>query len=234
MEALPVVEKRQPRETALQRFARQSGEFATSLARMAFMAAVLTPLLLAAVLTVDIPMRAFDWPFGAASSVRPSNWLTWGGFVMGLAPFLAVLFARKYGGDEASRAVTASWGLAALAVFAEFSYLAPALEASDLPGVRFTVAFVASAMAAQYMAANIYDIARGGGRWWRAPLFASLGGFLTYAVVYFPAVYWGAGVPWLNWMIGDFAIKALSAFAFLGVYRALRKPLRPSGGYGGR
>lgn len=234
MEAMRAVERRQAKETPLQRLARQSGDAVSALARLAIMALFLTPLLLGAVLTLDIPLRSFDWIFGSAIVVRPSNWLTHGGFIMGLAPLIAILFARKYGGDEASRAVTAAWGLAAVAVLAELSYLAPSLGEADLPGVRFTVAFVAAAMAAQYMAANIYDVTRGGGRWWRAPLYGGLAAALTYAFIYFPALYFGSGVPWLSWMIGDIAIKTVCAVAFLAVYGVMRRSLRPSGGYGGR
>jgi len=228
-----IVEKHNPRETAVERFARQSASFAVSLSRMAMLAAMLAPVLLASILTVDIAMHLFDAFAGDAVAARPSNWLSRGGFIMSFAPLAVILFARKYGGDEASRAVTASWGLVALAVFAELSYLAPSLEGGDLPSLRFTLAFTASAMAAQYMAASVYDISRGGGRWWRAPLYGALIGYLTYVVIYFPWVYFGTGVPWLNWMIGDFAIKALIALCFLPVYGVLRNALRPKGGYGG-
>lgn len=234
MEAMRAVEKRQPTETAMQRLVRQSGEAATLFARLGFLAALMTPLLLVSILTVDMPLRSFDWIFGGAISVRPSNWLTIGGFTMSFAPFLAILFARKYGGEEASRAITASWGLAAVIVFIELSYLAPVLEDSDLPGVRFTVVFVAAAMASQYVAANLYDVMRGGGRWWRAPLFAGVVGAVTYALMYFPGLYIGEDAPWLSWLIGDIAIKTCAAVAFLTVYGFLRKSLKPKGGYGGR
>ncbi|MHA7871133.1 MAG: VUT family protein [Hyphococcus sp.] len=227
------VERRQPTETAMQRLARKSGELATSVARLAMLSVVLTPILLVSFLTADLPMRLFDGLAGGDIAIRPSNWLTRGGFVMALGPLMIILFARKYGGEEASRAVTASWGLAAIAVFAELSYLAPALEDGDMPPVRFTVAFVASAMMAQYFAASFYDVMRGGARWWRAPLISALSAYGVGALIFFPSVYWGAGLPWLNWMIGDFAIKALVAFAFLPFYAALRRPLRPRGGFGG-
>lgn len=234
MEASTVVEKHRPRETALQRLVRQTGELAAALSRMGLLAAILTPVLLLAFLTVDLPLRVFDGLAGGDAALRPSNWLSRGGFLMASAPLIAILFARKYGGEEASRAVTAAWGLAALAVFAELSYLAPALEAGDMPPARFAVVFVASAMAAQYIAVNIYDVARGGVRWWRAPLFAALGGYLVHAVIYFPGVFFGAGAPWLSWMIADIAVMALVALAFLPLYALLRKRLKPKGGYGGK
>lgn len=229
-----VVEKHQSRETAMQRMARHSGALFAALVQLAALAAMLLPVLLASMLTVDIPVYVFDRFVGDAIASRPSNWLSQGSFIMAFVPLIVILFARRYGGDEASRAVTAAWGLAAVAVFAELSYLAPVLESSDFPSVRYTVSFTASAMAAQYIAASVYDIARGGGFWWRAPLYGALAGYLAYGVIYFPAVYWGTGAPWFNWMVGGFAIHTVLAFAFLGVYRVLRTPLRPRGGFGGR
>ncbi|MBL4619019.1 MAG: hypothetical protein GXP04_03180 [Alphaproteobacteria bacterium] len=233
MEATAAVERRQPRETALQRLARQIGEFGLALGRLALLAVVLTPILLVSFLTIDLPVHALDGLFGADAALKPSNWLTRGGFVMAFAPFIAILFARKYGGDEASRVVTAAWGLAALAVFAELSYLTPTLVEGDMPSVRFTVVFVSSAMAGQYFAASAYDILRGGLRWWRAPLIAALSSYVVQGLIYFPGVYLGASDPWLNWMVGDFAIKAAIALGFLPVYAALRKTFKPKGGYGG-
>lgn len=233
MEASAAVEKHQIQETAVQRLGRMTGEFLASLGRMAALTAIMTPLLLASFLTADLPMRAFDGFFGVEVGLRPSNWLSWGGFIIAFAPLVGILIARKYGGDEASRAVTAAWGVAAIAVFAELSYLAPALNAGDMPPARFAVAFVASAMAAQYVAVSAYDVARGGGRWWRAPLFGAICGYVIYALVYFPGVMWGSGLPWLNWMVSGFAINMLVAASFLPVYAVLRKTLRPKGGFGG-
>ena len=234
MEGSAAVEKRHTRETALQRLMRQSGEFAAAFGRLALLAVALTPILLTSFLTLDLPMRTFDGLFGAEAALRPSNWLSYGVFIMMLAPLMVIFFARKYGGDEASRAITAAWGVAAIAVFAELSYLAPALEEGDMPPVRFTVVFVAAAMAAQYMAASVYDIARGGDKWWRAPLYGALAGNLTFSLIYFPGVFWGAVAPWLNWAVVGLAVQMLVTGGFLPVYAWLRRPLRPAGGFGGR
>lgn len=229
-----VSERHTPRETAMERLGRQTAEFFGSLGRMLVLAGILSVILLFSFLTIDLPVRIFDRFFAGAEAIRPSNWLTVGGLWIAAAPLAAILFTRKYGGDEANRAVTAAWAFAAFAVFVEISFLAPLLEEGDLPAVRFVVALVAANMAAQYLAVSVYDVARGGGRWWRAPLFAAIGANLIHAVIYFPYVYWGADAPWANWMVTDFAIRMLLAIAFLPLYAMLRKSLRPSGGYGGR
>lgn len=234
MEATSAVEHRRPiRETPAQKLARETAAFARGLLRMIVLAAVLSPVLLFAFLTVDIPVRSFDNLFDVAA-LKPGNWLTIGGVIIALGAPLSVLMTRRFGGDEASRAVTAAWGVAAIASLAELSYLAPVLESSDFPSVRFVVAFVSSAMVGQYLAIGVYDVTRGGGRWWRAPLIALLSGYAAHSLIYFCVAYWSAPAPWFNWMVSDFAVKALTAFAFLPVYKFLQKPLRPTGGYGGR
>ena len=97
----------------------------------------------------------------------------------------------------------------------------------------FTIGFVASAMAAQYIAVNVYDVARGGDNWWRAPFYGALAGYLAHILIYFPVAFWGRGLPWHNWMVGDLALKATMAFMFVGVYGVLRRRLKPQGGLGG-
>ncbi|MEX0644862.1 MAG: hypothetical protein WD076_06110 [Parvularculaceae bacterium] len=234
MEVSVAVEQRRPiRETPAQRFGREFAQFFTSIARMAMLALLLMPVLLAAFLTVDMPIRAFDQNFDV-DMAKPSHWLNLGGLFMAMGAPLAILFARRYGGDEASRAVTAAWGLAAVVTFAELSYLAPTLAAEDFPNVRFVVAFVASAMIGQFIAVGIYDVIRGGGPWWRAPAIAALFGFGAQVIAYFPVAYWGSSAPWFNWMIADFAVKAIVVFAFLPVYWLLQKSFRPLAGLGGR
>ena len=196
------------------------------------LAGLFLPIILVSFLTVDIPVKEIDHLF-SSGLLKPSNWFTKGGFAMALAPLAGILVARRYGGDEASRAITAAWGVAAITVVAELAYLAPILEDGDFPSSRFVVAFVASAMAGQFLAVTTYDVMRGGGTWWRAPFFAALIGYGAQAVIYYPSVYWGVGAPWPNWMVTDFAIKSIFAFLLLPVYWRLRRSLRPRGGFGG-
>ena len=233
MEHVEAVENHRERETPLQRLFRNFHEFGVALLRTFLLSAIFVPVLLASFLTLDLPFRPFDRFFPEAI-VRPSTWLSWGVVIMALGPLISILFARRYGGDEASRVVTASWGVAALLVFAEISYLAPQLDASDFPSITFVTAFVVSSMAAQFMAPAVYDVIRGGGEWWRAPLYSAMCGFAVGSVIYFPWVYWGVGAPWPNWLVGDLSVKLLMAFGFLPVYFFLRRNLRPRGGFGGR
>ena len=226
------VERHSPRETPLERFFRSILEFSVSFLRTFALAAVFTPVLLVAFLTLDIPVRVFDRFFNAPA-LKPGAWLTWGSVVMAIGPMLSILMSRRFGGEEASRVVTASWAIAALAVFAEISYLAPTLVAGDFPSPTFIMTFVGAAMLSQYVAAAAFDVTRGGGQWWRAPLYSLMAAYALGSALYFPIVYWNAGAPWANWLVSDLAVKLLMAFSFLPIYWRLRKTLKPRGGFGG-
>lgn len=232
MEVSDVVEQHNSKETPLQRLQRSLVEFGISLARTFVLAAIFVPILLIAFLTVDLPFRGLD-RFFLEPALRPSIWLSWGNLIMALGPLVAVLFSRRHGGEESSRVITASWGVAALLVFAEISYLAPSLENGDFPSAKFVTVFVISAMGAQFLSASIYDVIRGGGGWWRAPLYSVMIGYTFGGMVYFPVLYWGSGAPWPNWLISDLGVKLLIALAFLPFYYFMRRSLRPRGGFGG-
>lgn len=225
-------ERRAVKETPAQKLIRLFREFLIALTRTGILAAIFLPLFLASLLSIDLPIQDLDH-FFQAPETKPSNWLSWGGIFMALAPLLGILMARRFGGDEASRAVTAAWGVAAVAVVAELTYLAPVLEDGDFPSSRFAVAFVAAAMAGQFFAISVYDVTRGSGAWWRPPLYSALSGFGVQAIIYYPAVYWQSGAPWPNWMVADFALKCAMVFVFLPIYWQMRRTLRPRGGFGG-
>jgi uncharacterized PurR-regulated membrane protein YhhQ (DUF165 family) len=233
LEFATAVETRRPiKETPLERLGREARRFGASLVRVALLAGLLIPVLLFSFLTVDIPFRGFDHFFGL-SPVKPGNWLSAGYFAIAAGPAIAILIARRFGGEEASRVITAAWAVAAFAAFAGFSYLSPQLEDGDMPSVAFMIAFVGSSILSQFVAAAIYDLTRGGGAWWRAPFFASLCAYLTQTFLYFPIAYWTSVAPWMNWMVEDIGLKAFVIVAFLGVYRVLMKKLKPRGGFGG-
>ena len=232
MEVSVAVENRRPHETPMQRLLRAVQEFFSGLLRTALLAACLFPIIFMAFLTVDIPVKGYDHWF-QSTALKPGNWLSTGGLLLNLAPMIVVLVARRFGGEEASRAVIAAWGLAAIAAFAEFTYLAPQLEGVEFPGLNFLIAFVAAAMSGQLFTAAVYDLTRGGGAWWRAPFYGLLSGYFLHVLLYYPIAYWTSKAPWPNWAVTDFAIKAVMASLFVALYYLLRKKIKPRGGFGG-
>lgn len=233
MDIIEAVEHRRPvRETPLERLGREFAKFLAGLARLSALSALLLPILVLSFMTVDLPIYAFDHFFDM-QSLKPSRWLSVGLAFMAMAPLLVILIARRFGGEEASRVVTASWAIAALGAFAGISYLAPTLVDGDLPGVAYVAGFVGAGVMSQYAAAALYDLTRGRENWWRAPLYAAISGYILHTLLYFPTVYWASNAPWANWMVVALFFEAALAAAFLGPYRLLRRSLRPRGGYGG-
>lgn len=233
MEVAAATEQRRPiKETPLERLRRETAALVGSLARTIGLSLVLLPLLLAGLLTIDIPVHALDH-YASNAVLRPSQWLTRGGVLLALAPMLVVLFARRYGGDVAASVVTTAWTFCALLAFAEIAYLAPQLNETDFPKTQFVIGVVSSAMVSQYVAAGVYDVIRGGGRWWRAPLYALLIAFGIQLVIYYPIVYCGANVPSAHWFVAEFSVKAAMSLGFLALYFLLRHRLKPKRGFGG-
>lgn len=235
-EAMEPPEHRERRARSLtvrEKFLQELRDGLINTGRTLTMAAVLTPLIIAAFLTLDIPVRVFDGLFSLILSAKPSVWMTWGHMFIAFALGVTILFTRRHGGDMASRAVMVAWILVAIAIVFELSVLAPVIERGDFPSARFAGAFVASAMLGQLFAAAFYDVARGGGAWWRAPFYSALLGFAVTTAIYFPTAYWHTSLPWAAWLVGDLMVKTLIALAFLPVYALLRRRLKPRGGYGG-
>ena len=228
-----VTENRQERLTALQRLSRNSAEIGNAAVRLGAVAGLIGGTMAVALLLIDVPFRGFDRFFAPDTPLRPSTWLTSGLIVMAISPLIAILCARKLGGDETSRGITAGWSVLAVGVFLELSYLAPVLETGDFPPLRFLLVFIIAAMSSQYMAASIYDVARGGDRWWRAPFYSALGAHLTFSFVYFPGIFVGWRVPWANWLVTYVALAIALSLAFLPIYAFMRASLKPRGGFGG-
>lgn len=232
-EALGVepVEKKPDEQSPAARAAERALAALRALARIGVLSAFLTPLLLIAILTLDIPFRAFDIFPPAERYLNPSSWLTWGQMLMALSFLVVNLASRRFGENYALAMVAASWTIAAAATLGFVTYLAPALEAGDLPSPRFTASFVAAWMLAHFVCLSVYEITRGV-IWWRAPFYGAVWGGGAYAAVYFPLLYFGTGAPWPNWMLTDFTIKVAIAGALLLPYRWLRRIVRPLPGYG--
>ena len=114
MEVAVAVEQRRPvRETPAERLVRAIQTFFAGVLRTALLAALLTPFIALSFLTVDLPVRALDH-LSDIPGLKPGNWLTWGGLWMAGVAMAAVLMTRRFGGEEAGRALMAAWGLAAV------------------------------------------------------------------------------------------------------------------------
>ena len=189
------------------------------------------PLLLAAIVTLDLPIGWFDG-WAPSAGFRASNWLSRGEVLLTASVFLLILMTRRYGSVIVGRVQGLSWLLAVGISALMLVYLAPDLSQADMPRGRYVLGVVVSWFFGQTVAVQTYDAVRGG-RWWRAPFYGALFGLLAQVLIFFPVAYGNAAVPWGRWMLLDFSIKVLAAAAFLGLYWLLRRRIAPRGGLGG-
>lgn len=219
--------------TPAQKFLRRLQSVLSAFLRIGSFAIFLLPIFITAFLTLDLPFRAFDF-FGPNNDIlNPSRWLTAGQMVMLLSFLVLNLASRRYGEGVATWVALTAWVAAAVLLLAGLSYLAPALDETDMPPVRFIVSFVVAWMLAQFVCVSVFDLTRGT-EWRRAPLYGNIAGGLAFVIVYFPALYWDTGAPWANWMLFDAVIKTGFAFMSLGPYWLLRRAVRPVPGLGGK
>ena len=189
------------------------------------------PLLLAALVTLDLPLGWFDG-WASRDGLKASNWLSRGEALLTLSVGLLIVMTRRYGALLVARVQGLSWLLAIGVAAMMLVYLAPDLTQEDMPPGRYVVGVVFSWYLGQHVAITVYDAVRGG-RWWRAPFYAALFGLAIQSVTFFPIAYGGAGVPIAAWMLSDLCLKVLASAAFLGPYWLLRRRITPRGGLGG-
>ena len=213
------------------RMLRALARFLERLVIVSGLSVFLLPLLLAALITLDLPIGWFDG-WAPSDGLRASNWLSRGEGLLTASVFLLILMTRRYGAIIVGRVQGLSWLLAVGIAALMLVYLAPQLSQSDMPRGRYVIGVVVSWFIGQQVAIQTYDSLRGG-LWWRAPFYGALFGLLAQVLVFFPVAYGGSGVPWGRWMLLDYSIKVLAAGAFLVLYRLLRRRIAPRGGLGG-
>lgn len=134
-----------------------------------------------------------------------NDWLTWGAITYPFAFLVSELANRAHGPGHARRI---AWVGFAVAVAASL-LLAP---------LRIAVASGAAFLCSQLLDIHVFDRLRQG-RWWRAPLFATL-----LAAVLDTALFWSIGfageeLPWITWAIGDLGVKLAMGVSLLLPFR---------------
>ena len=222
---------RSAERTLKARMLRALARFLERLVIVSGLSVFVLPLLLGAIVTLDLPIGWFDG-WAPSPGFRASNWLSRGEVLLTGSVFLLVLMTRRYGSALVGRVQGLSWLLAIGISALMLIYLAPDLTQDDMPRGRYVLGVIVSWFFGQQVAIQTYDAVRGG-LWWRAPFYGALFGLLAQVLVFFPVAYGDAAVPWGRWMLLDFSIKVLAAAAFLLLYGVLRRRIAPRGGLGG-
>ena len=136
-----------------------------------------------------------------------NDWLTWGAFTYPVAFLVSELVNRRFGPALARRVAWVGFAVAVLASL----WLAPA---------RIALASGAAFIASQLLDIRVFDRLRAG-RWWRAPLVATLAAAVLDSAVFWGIGFAGTGGPWVTWALGDLAVKLAVGACMLLPFRLL-------------
>ncbi len=163
-----------------------------------------TPALLA---TAALAMAAVVLASNILVQYPLNDWLTWGAFTYPVAFLVSDLVNRRHGPQLARRI---AWVGFAVAVAASL-VLAPARIAAA-SGLAFLLS--------QWLDIGVFHRLRSG-RWWRAPLVATLAAAVLDTAVFWGVAFAGSDLPWVTWAAGDLAVKLAVGVLMLLPFRLL-------------
>lgn len=134
-----------------------------------------------------------------------NDWLTWGAITYPFAFLVSELVNRSFGPQQARRV---AWVGFAVAVAASLVLAPP----------RIALASGAAFIASQWLDIGVFHRLRAG-RWWRAPLVATLLAACLDTFLFWSIAFAGAAEPWVTWALGDLGVKLVLGVALLLPFR---------------
>ena len=134
-----------------------------------------------------------------------NDWLTWGAITYPFAFLVSELANRAHGPAHARRIAYVGFAVAVVASL----LLAPA---------RIALASGLAFACSQLLDIHVFHRLRNG-RWWRAPLIATLLAALLDTAVFWSIAFAGEDLPWVTWAIGDLGVKLAMGILLLLPFR---------------
>ena len=158
--------------------------------------------------------------------------LTWGAFSYPVAFLVTDTTNRIYGTHAARRVVYVGFtlgvilslltaiGIASEVAEAEGITLLTALTTNEdaFAMLRISLASGTAFIIGQMLDIAIFDKLRAAA-WWKAPTVSSFFGSISDTAIFFSLAFAASGLPWMNWALGDFAIKLLMVAMLLYPFR---------------
>ena len=154
-----------------------------------------------------LAMAAVVYASNRLVEIPINDWLTWGAFSYPVAFLVTDLVNRRAGPRAAMRVVWAGFALG----------VALSLALAD---ARIALASGTAFLVAQSLDVRVFDALRGRA-WWLAPGASSVAGSALDTALFFSIAFAGSGLPWVQWAVGDLAVKLAMACLALGPYRLL-------------
>ncbi len=143
-----------------------------------------------------------------------NDWLTWGALTYPVAFLVTDVTNRRFGPQSARRVVYVGF---ALAVVLSIVLASP----------RIALASGSAFLIAQTLDIQVFDRLRDR-VWWLPPLVSSLLGSALDTALFFTLAFYGTGLPWVGWGIGDFGVKVTVALLLLPAFRLLVRGRDPA------
>lgn len=134
-----------------------------------------------------------------------NDWLTWGAITYPFAFLVSELANRAHGPAHARRIAYVGFAVAVTASMA----LAP-LRIALASGLAFACS--------QWLDIHVFHRLRRG-RWWRAPLVATLLAAMLDTAVFWSIGFAGEDLPWVTWALGDLGVKLAMGVGLLLPFR---------------
>ncbi len=144
-----------------------------------------------------------------------NNWMTWGSLSYPVTYLVTDLTNRHQGAAAARRVVYVGFAVGApLSIW----LASPRLAAASLS------AFLVSQLLDVWLFSRLRRRLL---RWWQAPLASPLLASMPDTALFFAMAFAGSALPWVQWALGDYAVKVLMGITLLGPFRVLagRAPL---------
>lgn len=156
-------------------------------------------------IVVQYPVQAV-LPLGSVT-VDLAELLTYGAFTYPIA-FLVTDTTNRLFGAKAAR----------LVVYAGFAF--GVLLSLIFAEPRIAIASGSAFLIAQLLDVYVFDRLRKGS-WWQAPVISSLLGSAVDTALFFSIAFYGTGLPWHTWAMGDFVAKVLMIAVLLYPFKIL-------------
>ncbi|MDW3206415.1 MAG: queuosine precursor transporter [Alphaproteobacteria bacterium] len=158
-------------------------------------------IILASNFLVEIPVQ------GQVGGIDLSQWITYGAVTYPIA-FLVTDTTNRLFGAAAARAVVL------------FGFVVGVVLSLILADPRIAAASGSAFLIAQLLDVFVFDKLRRQ-TWWQAPFVSSFVGSAIDTALFFSIAFFGTGLPWVTWALGDFWIKLAMATLLLPVFRVL-------------
>ena len=170
----------------------------------------------------------------AGRRINLADLLTWGAVTYPVA-FLVTDTANRVHGQQAARTVVyVGFGLGVFLSLATAFGIANDLAHREQIGfftalmthdaafdmLRIALASGVAFLVGQMLDISLFDKLRSAA-WWKAPTVSSFFGSLTDTALFFSLAFYGTGLPWVNWALGDFCVKLLMVALLLYPFRLI-------------